>query len=96
MSEHRNAITPLTHAAAIAKEFTEDFDPLHDCRPGDRLIDQFADQIILDLEAPAKSTYNLCLWCNNIFQPLLESIKKDEQYLTRFPFGDIRKAGARD
>lgn len=93
--ELKNTITPMTHIDKYGRTADEDFTPLHcENRPGDRLLDQYPQQIIFALDAPKKSSDNndFTKWLEEQFMPTLDDRLHSDEELVIFTDGSVQRS----
>lgn len=85
----RDAATPATHIHTLATALCqEDFDYTNaECRPGNRVRDEFHDRIAYYLHAPTKKSDAFPAWMQDTFMPALTDAMDDQTARVLFTDG---------
>ncbi|GJE94756.1 hypothetical protein PsYK624_109280 [Phanerochaete sordida] len=97
----RDGVTPMSHIDALGRACTEVFDVLHaECRPGDRVRDAFAGQIVMHMDrvdgvqAPPKARREeLDAWITKYLKPLVADIESEPSCAMLFTDGSQKRLG---
>ena len=89
----------MSHIAAAGPSYSEQFEVLHqECRPGDRVQDVFAHQVIMHMDdvdgvsAPSKAERDaLNRWVRDLLVPLVGRLERDPTCALVFTDGSQKR-----